>query len=266
MKYLVELVFGVGFFGLAAIALSFALRFLLLTWAVRLIGHVVRTMFQFIKHMLHTAIYIFGTALLGGLIVGFGLQVGMNLAVGSSDKPADSTMPVLLGFLAFFMLVAVRGWQWRARHNRQQGKHAAREAGACDEALELADYPAGYEGVASAWSQAIALAPRHRDDLLEARATCAALVKVVAAHDGVSDPALIETDALIRNHLAALVDSTERRLRDAKPSMKAAITEEMARFLLGFAQWAKNNLAAAGLSVEDEDEALQVHLASQLFG
>jgi hypothetical protein len=267
MKYLVELVFGVGFLGLAAMVLSFVLRFLLLRWAVRLIGRVVMAVLRFVQHMLHAVIYIFGIALLGAFIVGFGLQVGMNLAMGGAGKSADPTMAVLVALLAFFLLVALRGWQWRARHSRQQtAMLVGPVADDAAETPELADCPIGYENVTEAWSRAITLAPRHRNDLLEARATCAALVKVVEAHDGVPDPALIETAALIRNHLAALVDGTERRLHDAKPSTKAAITEEMVKFLLGFARRAKSDLTAVGFSVEDEDEALRAHLASQLFG
>ena len=40
MRYLVELVFGIGFFGLGAIALTFFLRFLLLTGTALSLGAV----------------------------------------------------------------------------------------------------------------------------------------------------------------------------------------------------------------------------------
>lgn len=101
MKYFVKLVFGAGFLGLAAMVLPFILRFLLLTWVVRLVGHVVKTVLRFVRHILHSMVYIFGTALLGVFIVGFRLQIGMNLTAGGMSKSADPTMPVLVAFLTF---------------------------------------------------------------------------------------------------------------------------------------------------------------------
>lgn len=265
MKYLVVLVFGAGFLGLSFMLLSFVLRFFLLTWGVRLVGGVAQSVLRFAKELIYALIFVFGTAILGAFIVTLGLQLALTYAAGGEN--ADPTMPVLWGFLAFFVIVAVRGLQWRARRNRQRVVTlAGPEAGDTGEVPELADYAAGYENVAEAWSRAIALAPRHRDELLAARATCAALVAAVEQQDHIPDSAMIETVALIRNHLAALVDSTERRLLGAKPSERKAKIEEMVKFLLGFAQRAQQDMQAAGTSAEDEDSALRAHLASQLFG
>lgn len=266
MKYLVELVFGVGFLGLCGMVLFFFLRFLLLAWAVQVAGHVVKSTLHLIGRILHALFFVVGTAFVGAFIVGFALQIAMNVAAGGNAS-ASPVMPVLSGFLAFFVLLALRGWQWRARHNRQKATASVGpEVGDADEASEQADYPAGYENVAEAWSRAIALAPRHRDELLGARATCAALVAAVECQDHIPDSAMIETAALIRNHLAALVNSTERRLLGAKPSERKAKIEEMVKFLLGFAQRAQQDMQAVGLSADDEDSALRAHLATQLFG
>ncbi|KUR74209.1 hypothetical protein [Novosphingobium sp. Fuku2-ISO-50] len=265
MKYLVELVFGVGFLGLAAMVLSFALRFLLLTWAVRVVGNVVQGVLGLIKTIIRALIFVFGPAVLGGFVIGLALQIGMNLNLGGGTTSADSTMPVLVAFLAFFMIVAVRGWQWQARRNQQNMLlQETQPMGHAKETSEPADYPPGCEGIANAWSKAIKLAPERRDDLLDARATCGALLAAVELSDGLPDSAMIETATLIRNHLAALVESTERRLRGAKRSEKAAIVEEMAKLLQGFARRAQSDLAAAGRAFED-DAALRAYLTSQLF-
>lgn len=266
MRYLVELVFGIGFFALGAIALTFFLRFLLLTWAVSLAGRIIQSILGFVGRMCHAMIFIFGPAVLGGFIIGLALQIGMNLIMGSGTTPADPTMPILIAFLAIFVIVAVRGWQWQARRHRpnmlpQRGG----QMGHPTEALEPADYPPGCESIADAWSRAIKLAPKRRDDLLDARATCGALLAAVELHDGLPDSAMIETAALIRNHLAALVESTERRLRGATRSEKAAIIEEMAKFFQGFARRAQIDLAAVGCLYED-DAALRGYLTTQLFG
>jgi hypothetical protein len=69
MKYFVKLVFGAGFMVLPP-GPAIHPRFLL-TWVVRLVGHVVKTVLRFVRHILHSMVYIFGTALLGVFIVGF---------------------------------------------------------------------------------------------------------------------------------------------------------------------------------------------------
>ncbi len=266
MKYLVELVFGVGYLGLAAMVLSFVLRFLLLTWAVQVVGNVVQGVLDLIKTAIRALIFVFGPAVLGGFVVGLALQIGMNLSMGGVTTSADPTMPVLVAFLAFFIIVAVRGWQWSALRYRRNIPH--QEAAPTDqgvEASEPTDYPSGCESMADAWSRAMKLAPERRDDLLDARATCGALLAAVELRDGPPNSAMIETATLIRKHLAALVDSTERRLRGAKRSDKRAITKEMVTFLQGFALRAQRDLAAPGPSVKDQDAALRAHLASQLF-
>lgn len=265
MKYLVVLVFGAGFFGLAFMLLSFALRFFLLTWGVRLVGGVVQSVLRFATELIHLLVFVFGTALLGAFIITLGLQLALTYV--AEGESADPTMPLLWGVLAFFVIVAVRSVQWNVRRNRQKVvTSAGPEARDTDEVPKLADYPAGYENVAEAWSRAIALAPRHRNELLGARATCAGLVTAVEQQDHIPDSAMIETAALIRNHLAALVDSTERHLRSAKPSERKAKIEEMVKFLRGFAQRAQRDIKTVGLSADDEDSALRAHLTAQLLG
>lgn len=266
MRYLVELVFGIGFFGLGAIALTFFLRFLVLTWAVSLAGRVIQSILNFVRRLCHAMIFIFGPAVLGGFIIGLALQIVMNLKKVGGTTPADPTMPILIAFLDIFVIVAVRGWQWQTRRHRPNMlPQRAGQMGHPTEALEPADYPPGCESIADAWSRAIKLAPERRDELLEARATCSALLAAVELHDGLRDSAMIETAALIRNHLAALVESTERRMRGATRSEKAAIIEEMAKFLLGFARRAQIDLASVGRPYEDH-AALRAYLTSQLFG
>ena len=72
------------------------------------------------------------------------------------------------------------------------------------------------------------MAPAHREALLQAQA-------------------MMDTAALIRNHLAALVHSTECRLRGAKPNERAAVIEEMVNFVLSLSKgstWPSVGLAA----------------------
>jgi hypothetical protein len=266
MKYLVELVFGIGFFGLGAIALTFFLRFILLTWAVRLMGRIVQSFLIFLKRLCHALIFIFAPALLGAFVVGLALQIGANAAATGPEASADPTMPVLIAFLTFFVTVAVRSWQWNARRHRRTGPlQNVAGAGKIDAASEIAYLSAGCEKVGDAWVRALALAPERRDDLLGARDTCAELLTAADLHDNVSDNAIIETAALIRERLAVLVTSTERRLRDAQPSERKAIIDEMVKFLLGFAQRARQDIQATNLFVDEEDAAMRAHLATQLF-
>lgn len=260
MAYLVVLIFGAGAFGLCAIALPFLLRFFLLTWLVRLIGKVVDSIMQSLKNAFFCMVFIFGTALLGAFIIGIGLQIVMG--TGSSDP----ITPILIGLLSFFVIVAVRAQQWRSRRTGRQSDGIIPEA--AEEPVEaelLTPYPAGYEGVVDAWNRAIELAPARREALLQARTACAELAVAAESHDALPNPAIIDTTVLIRNHLAALVQSTERRLRSADPAEKAAMTEEMVHFLIGFGRRAQTDLAAAGIDMEQEDAALRSHLASQLF-
>ncbi|MDE1914903.1 MAG: hypothetical protein KGJ57_00040 [Sphingomonadales bacterium] len=118
MKYLVELVFGIGFFGLSVIVLTFFLRFLLLTWAVRTVGRVVHGVLGFMKRLCHALIFIFGPALLGGFIVGTGLGAGEHAMGNGGNGATDPTQTILLAFLSFFVIVAFRAWQWNACKNR----------------------------------------------------------------------------------------------------------------------------------------------------
>lgn len=114
MKFLVLLVFGGGFLVLAGMVLSFLLRFFLLQWGVELVGHVAQSILQWIGGILHAGISIFGVALVGAFIIGLGLQISMTIIIGGTNGGADPTMPILVTFLSFFVIVAVRGWQWRA--------------------------------------------------------------------------------------------------------------------------------------------------------
>jgi hypothetical protein len=267
MGYLFELVFAVGFLGLGAMALFFFLRVLLLTWMVQIVGNVVHGVLRLIKSILHASIFVFGPAVLGAFIVGLGLQIGLNLDASGGNSSADPTMPVLIAFLAFFVIVALRGWQWKARrHHQNASVQKAVEADDVIEAPEQANYPAGYELITDAWSRAIKLAPERRNDLLNARTACAELLNAVELHESVPDFAMTETAMLIRNHLTALVDSSERRLRGARPSERKLIVEEMVEFLLGFAQRAQQDMSVAGPSLDEKDSAMRAHLYSQLFG
>ena len=266
MGYLFELVFAVGVLGLGGMALFFFLRFLLLTWMVQIVGNVVHGVLRLIKSILHALIFVFGPAVLGAFIAGLGLQIGLNLDASGGNSSADPTMPVLIAFLAFFVIVAVRGWQWTARRHHQNAP--VQEVAEADDTIEApgpADYPAGYELVADAWNRAIKLAPERRQDLLRARTVCAELLNALELHDNIPDVAMIDTATLIRNHLAALVDSTERRLRGARPSERAATIDEMVKFLLGFAKRAQQDMQSATASIEEDDTALRAHLVSQLF-
>lgn len=252
MGYLVELVFGIGFFGLGAIALTFFLRFLLLTWAVRIVGRVVQGILGFVKRLCHALIFILGPALLGGFIIGTGFGVGEN-ATSSSNGSADPMQPVLLAFLGFFVIVAVRAWQWNSRQSPtapESPEQKSVNVGSPDQGI-----------VADAWARAVKLAPAQRDELQDAQTACSALLAVVE-----SGGAMIETAELIRGYLAPFVDSVERRVVRAKRSEKSAIVQEMVRFLRGFAQRAQRDMQAVGARADGEDSALREHLASQLFG
>lgn len=264
MKYLVVLVFGAGFFGLAFMLLSFALRFFLLTWGVRLVGSVVQCVLRFAKELIHSLVFVLGAAMLGGFIMTLGLQLALTyVAKGGS---ADPTMPLLCGLLAFFVIVAVRSVQWKARRNRTGiDNPLASELAVTSDASELTQYPSGYEHVVDAWNRAARLAPKHRDDLLKASAACAHLVDAVEHSKDIPDREMIDTAALIRNNLAALIDSTERRLRAAKPHERSKIIAEMVKFLMGFARRAQRDMEMLKQASADEDSALRAHLASQLL-
>ncbi len=257
MKYLVELVFGIGFFGLGAIALTFLLRFLLLTWAVRIVGRIVYSILGFVKRLCHALIFIFGPALLGGFIIGIGLGVGENATSNSSTGSAGPMQPVLLAFLGFFVIVAIRAWQWNSRQNRTGPESPEQKSG---------NAGSPHQGnVADAWARAVKLAPARRDELLDAQAACSALLAVVESGEGEPVDAMIETAELIHGYLALFVDSVERRMVRAKRSEKSAIVQEMVTFLRGFAQRAQRDMRAAGLGTGEGDSALRVHLAAQLF-
>lgn len=257
MKYLVELVFGIGFFGLGAIALTFFLRFLLLTWAVRLAGRIAQSILGFTKRLCLALIFIFGPALLGAFIIGFALESGANLTAGGGNAPADPTQPILLAFLSFFAIVAFRAWQWNS--HRKRDKHLL----AKPETNKIISPVNGL--IADAWARAIKLAPAQRDELLEAQATCSALLTAVELGKGGTDEPMIETAELIRGYLVPYLDSIERRMAGAQPSGKRAIVQEMVQFLGGFAQRAQRDMQASGLHVNEGDSALRAHLQSQLF-
>lgn len=118
MRYLVVLLFGAGFFGLAFMLLSFALRFFLLTWCARLVGGVVQSVLRFATELIHLLVFVFGTALLGAFIIALGLQLALTYV--AEGESADPTMPLLWGVLAFFVIVAVRSVQWNVRRNRRR--------------------------------------------------------------------------------------------------------------------------------------------------
>ena len=258
MKYLVELVFGIGFFGLGAIALTFILRFILLTWAVRLAGRIIQSVLGFVKRLCHAVVFIFGPALLGGFIIGFALQSSANLTAGGGSVSADSTQPILLAFLSFFVIVAFRAWQWNSRRNCAKPQSPEPKSG---KAGSVTDGP-----ITDAWARATKLAPEQRDEILDAQATCSALLAAVEFGDGVPNGAMFETAELIRGYLAPFIDSVERRMARAELSEKAAIVQEMVKFLGGFAQRAQRDMRAEGLGVGQEDSALRVRLAAHLFG
>lgn len=267
MAYLVVLVFGAGFFGICAIVLPFLLRFLLLAWLVRLVENVVRSVLQFFKNLIFCLIFVFGTAMLGAFIAGIGLQIAMNVFTAVEGKAADPTTPALIGFLAFFIIVAIRAQQWKFRRARCRSDNVP--APVDEHSFSMPPqppYPVGYEDVADAWSKAIELAPEHYGPLLQAQGNCAELVNAVEHHEDIPDIAMIDTATLIRNHLAALVRNSERRVRSARPEEKAAIIKEMVNFLLGFGNRAQTDIANAAKGMERQDAALRSHLASQLFG
>ena len=146
MAYLVVLVFGAGFFGICAIVLPFLLRFLLLAWLVRLVENVVRSVLQFFKPV----------ALITGANQGIGLQIAMNVFTAVEGKAADPTTPALIGFLAFFIIVAIRAQQWKFRRARCRSDNVP--APVDEHSFSMPPqppYPVGYEGVADAWSKAI---------------------------------------------------------------------------------------------------------------
>lgn len=258
MKYLVELVFGIGFFGLGAIALTFFLRFLLLTWAVRLAGRIAQSILGFIKRLCLALIFIFGPALLGALIIGFALESGANLAAGGGNASADPTQPILMAFLSFFAIVAFRAWQWNP--HRKRDKHLL----ARPEKSKIVSPVSGLIG--DAWARAIKLAPGRRNELLDAQAICSALLAVVESGDSAPDGTMVETAELIRSCLAPFVDSVERRMVRAKRSEREAIIEELVTYLRGFAQRAQRDIQHTSLRVGDGDSTLRAHLAAQLFG
>jgi hypothetical protein len=254
---LIGLVFAVGFMGLGGMALLFFLRFLLLTWLVQVVGNAVQSVSRLIKTIIYTLIFVFGPAVLGAFIIGLGLQFIVVLYANGSNSSADPTMPILLAFLAFFIIIAVRAWQWSARRVRKPT--AEQERGT------LGGHPSGSGMLVDAWAKAIQLAPGARADILDAQSACAALLTAVEMKDGLHDDSMIETALLIRDYLAALIDSTERRLHDAQPAEKVTIIAEMVRFLLGFGQRARHVLQAVVPSVVEDDAALRAHLATQLF-
>lgn len=256
MGYLVELVFGIGFFGLGAIALTFFLRFLLLTWAVRIVGRVVQGILGFVKRLCHALIFIFGPALLGGFIIGTGLGVREN-ATSSSDGSADPIQPVLLAFLGFFVIVAIRAWQWNSRQNRTAPKSTEQKS------VNVSSPDQGI--VADAWARAVKLAPAQRDELLDAQAVCTSLLTAVEMGDSMPDDVMIETATLIRDHLAVLIDSTERHLRGGAACQKDAAIAEMVKFLLAFGDRARRDLLAAATKIDAQDSVMRAHLEAKLF-
>jgi hypothetical protein len=238
MRYLVELVFGIGFFGLGAIALTFFLRFILLTWAVRLAGRIIQSILGFTKRLCHALIFIFGPALLGAFIIGFALESGANLTAGGGNASADPTQPILLAFLSFFVIVAFRAWQWNSRRNRAKRSLP-----------ELQSNPGvspAHGQIADAWARAIKLAPAQRHELLDAQAACSGLLAAVDLVEGKPDDPMIETAALIREHLQALIASTERRLREVPPSQREAVIAEMVKYLLAFGDRDRGQTQRAG--------------------
>lgn len=253
MKYLVELVFGIGFFGLGAIALTFFLRFLLLTWAVRLVGRIIQSILSFTRRLCHAVIFIFGPAMLGGFIVGLGLQ----LAFSSGNTSVDPVQPVLLAFLAFFVIIAFRAWQWNSRgSSAKPGRSELASSKFASPVDRL---------VADAWARAIALAPSKRHDLQVAQAACCSLLTAVEVRDNMPDDTLIETETLIRDHLAALVDSTERHLHGGSACQKDAAIAEMVKFLLAFGDRARRDLLVATTKIDAQDTAMRAHLEAKLF-
>lgn len=256
MKYLVELVFGIGVFGLGAIALTFFLRFLLLTWAVRLAGRLIQSILGFVKRLCYALIFVFGPAMLGGFIIGVALQSGANLTA-SSNSSADPTQPVLLAFLGFFVIVAVRAWQWSKRKGR-----TSRDLPETDSS-KLASTKDRL--MAGAWARAMELAPTRRDDLLDAQAACSALLTAVELGESLPDDATIETATLIRNNLVALIASTERHLRGESASQKEGVISEMVKYLLAFGDRARRDLLATKAKADTQDATMRAYLASKLF-
>lgn len=267
MGLLIELVFAVGFVGLCGIALVSLIRYLFLRWIVEILGGAVLGALRLVKDIVHALVFVFAPAIVGAFIIGLALQLILNAMSGNGSSSADPTTPALVAFLAFFVIIAVRGWQLKRRRDPSMvvAPPDEQEAGDAAEAADLPVYPAGYETIAEAWKRAIELAPRHRADLLDAAGVCAALLAAVEQQDGIPDSAMTETAVLIRNHLAALVDSTKRRLLGAKPRERTAIIDEMVKFLRGFAKRAHEDMQATSFGADEEDSTLRAHLASQLF-
>lgn len=257
MKYLVELLFGIGFFGLGAIALSFLLRFLLLAWAVRLAGRIIQSIMGFVNRLCHALIFVLGPAVLGGFIIGVALQSGANLTSSSGNSSADPTQPVLLAFLSFFVIVAFRAWQWSKRKDRTSRDLPATNSSKLPSTKDRL--------MAGAWARAMELAPTRRDDLLDAQAACSALLTAVELGESLPDEATIETATLIRDHLVALIASTERHLRGESASQKEGTIPEMVKYLLAFGDRARRDLLAMKAKADTQDATMRTHLATKLF-
>lgn len=268
MGLLIELVFAVGFIGLCGIALVSLIRYLFLRWIVEILGGAVLGALRLVKDIVHALVFVFAPAIVGAFIIGLVLQLFVNTMSGNGASAADPTTPALVACLAFFVIIGVRGWQWKRRHDRRLVVASLGEPDAsdADEAAELPDYPLGYENIVEAWKRAIELAPRDRADLLDAADTCAALLAAVEQQDGIPASAMTETAVLIRSYLSPYVDSVQRRLIRAKRSERKAVVDEMVKFLMGFARSAQRDMDAAGLSANKGDSALRAHLDAKLFG
>jgi hypothetical protein len=268
MRFVIEFVLAAGLLGLSGVALIFLLRLMLLTWLVQVVAQALQGMLSLIKSFLSAIIFVLVPAALGGFIVGITLQIVMNLAsLSAGGESANPTMPLLVAFLTFFVIVATRTWRWKASRGCQNivTPEVALDGAGAVTPSETVCYLPGYEAVANAWKRAVMLAPERRADLADAEANCATLLHLFGRHDGVLDSGISETAMLIRKHLASLIDGTERRLRGASSSVRSAAIDEMVTLLLGFAQRARQDLQAFGPSKEEEDKALRAHLAAQLF-
>ncbi|QSR17444.1 hypothetical protein [Novosphingobium sp. KA1] len=261
MKYVLEAVFSLGFLVLGGMAIFLLMRFIIMVWVVRVAERVILGTLNLIKSILFALIFVFAPAILGAFIIALGLQIALNAS--SPTGSGDPTMPVLIGLLSFFAILAMRIWQWQARRQRETTlAQAMPDMVATSHEGEASN---AQDPMALAWYRAMKIAPKRQDELMSARAACVALLTAVDQSDGLPDTDMIETATLIRNHLIPFVDSMERRLQGATRAERKGIVDEMARYLLGFGDRARRALAAAGPDQKEQDAALHAHLSAQLF-
>ena len=90
------------------------LRFLIAKWTFSILGGVVGRTLNFVGEVFKAIFYVTIPAVLAAFIVGLGS--GMVLAAAAADDSAGTA--VLLGLFVFFLVMAMRTWQWTTRRRR----------------------------------------------------------------------------------------------------------------------------------------------------